>query len=100
MIAVLAIVAGILVAAALDHRLGWGTLMSVALAVYCHRLYRQPCSGASSPEAAVSPPSPAAADDDDLRPGWAVRWGRQPNTALASVSGQKLARGGDKQRMG
>jgi hypothetical protein len=76
-VAVLAMVAGILVAAALDHRLGWGTLMSVALAIYCHRLYRQPTSSEPQP--------PAAPEEDELRPGWAVRWGREPTRTTESA---------------
>jgi hypothetical protein len=75
-VVVVAIVAGILVAAAFDHRLGWGTLISVALAIYCHRLYRQP-SSASTPHGAAAP----APGDDELRPGWAARWGREPSAA-------------------
>ncbi len=77
MVAVVAIVAGILVTAALDHRLGWGTFMSVALAIYCHRLYGQPTS--------PGPQSPAAPEEDELRPGWAVRWGREPAGAQRSA---------------
>jgi hypothetical protein len=83
-VAVAAIIAGILVAAALDHRLGWGTSISVALAIYCHRLYRQPTS--------PRPPAPAVREEDELRPGWAARWGREPSTA--SGSGHVLGMGG------
>ena len=92
MVAVVAIVAGILVAAALDHRLGWGTLMSVALAIYCHRLYGQPTS--------PGPPPPAAPEEDELRPEWAVRWGREPNAAVVSVSRQEPSGSGRVQMMG
>jgi hypothetical protein len=60
------LVAGIVGAAALDHRLGWGTLASVALGLYCHRLYRQPVSALP----AVRP----IELEDELRPGWAARW--------------------------
>jgi hypothetical protein len=68
-LALAALMAGIVVAAALDNRLGWGTLLSVALAIYCHRLYRQP----TSPR-----PPPMAPEEDELRPGWAVRLRREP----------------------
>jgi hypothetical protein len=93
-IAVVAIVAGTLVAAALDHRLGWGTLMSVALAIYCHRLYRQPTS--------PGPPPPPAPETDELRPGWAVRWGREPTGTQRSarVSRQEPSGRGHVQVMG
>jgi hypothetical protein len=60
------VVAGIVGAAALDHRLGWGTLASVGLGLYCHRLYRQPVSALP----AVKPVEP----EGELRPGWAARW--------------------------
>jgi hypothetical protein len=97
-IAVLAIVAGILVAAALDNHLGWGTLMSAALAIYCHRLYRQPASAATA-EAPV-PPTPAS-EDDELRPGWAARWGREPSAAPPPrISRQESSPSGHVQVMG
>jgi hypothetical protein len=60
------LVAGIVGAAALDHRLGWGTVASVALGLYCHRLYRQPVSALP----AVRP----VELEEELRPGWAARW--------------------------
>jgi hypothetical protein len=61
------VVAGIVGAAALDRRLGWGTVASVALGLYCHRLYRQPASSLPI----VRP----VELEDALRPGWAARWG-------------------------
>jgi hypothetical protein len=65
-------VGGILIAALLDHHWSWGTVASVLVALYCHRLYsRAPGSGAA-PRASV----PA----DELRPGWAVRWGAAAQT--------------------
>jgi hypothetical protein len=93
-VAVVAIVAGILVAAALDHHLAWGTLMSVALAIYCHRLYRQPTRPGPRP--------PAAPEEDELRPGWAVRWGREPTGTQRSapVSRQEALGSGQVQVMG
>jgi hypothetical protein len=60
-------IAGIAAAAALDHRWSWGTLASVLIAIYCHRLYRR----APTPAAHVWAESP----EDELRPGWAARWG-------------------------
>jgi hypothetical protein len=80
-VAVLAIMAGIVVAAALDNRLGWGTLLSVALAIYCHKLYRQPTSSGPTP--------PAAPEEDEVRPGWAVRWGREPTRTTDSAPGPR-----------
>jgi hypothetical protein len=67
MIQVVSLVVGIVAAAALDRRLGWGTMASVAVALYCHRLYRRPMTTLPS----ATPPSP---DDEELRPGWAARW--------------------------
>jgi len=61
------LVAGIVGAAALDHRLGWGTLASVAVGLYCHRLYRQPAL-------ALPAMGPIELLEDELRPGWAARW--------------------------
>jgi hypothetical protein len=59
-------IACILAAAALDNRLSWGTVASVLVALYCHRVYRRP-----PPPVGVCACSPA----DELRPGWAARWG-------------------------
>jgi hypothetical protein len=68
MIQVVSLVVGIVAAAALDRRLGWGTIASVGVALYCHRLYRRPLPPVPSCEA--SPPA-----EEELRPGWAARWG-------------------------
>jgi hypothetical protein len=59
-------IGGIVAAAVLDHHWTWGTLASVLVAFYCHRLYR------ASPSPVVSPL--ASSLDDELRPGWAGRW--------------------------
>jgi hypothetical protein len=68
MIQVVSLVAGIVAAAALDRRLGWGTIASVGVALYCHRLYRRPLR-------AVPSAVPSAPAEEELRPGWAARWG-------------------------
>jgi hypothetical protein len=68
MIQAIALVLGVVAAAALDRRLGWGTIASVAVALYSHRLYRRPLRPVPSP--APSPPA-----EEELRPGWAARWG-------------------------
>jgi hypothetical protein len=60
-------IAGIVAAALLDHRWSWGTLAGVLVAMYCHRLYRR----APIPALSASCLSP----EDELRPGWAARWG-------------------------
>ena len=60
-------IAGILAAALLDHRWSWGTLASILVAAYCHRLYRR----APAPSVTVR----ALPPEDELRPGWAARWG-------------------------
>lgn len=60
-------VVGIVAAAALDNRLSWGTVASVLVALYCHRLYRRPPT-----EVVVMRSRPP---EDGLRPGWAARWG-------------------------
>jgi hypothetical protein len=59
-------IAGIVTAALLDHRWSWGTLASVMVAIYCHRLYRR----VPTPVITMRPWSP----EDELRPGWAARW--------------------------
>ena len=64
MLRVIILVAGIVFASALDRRLGWGTVVSVAMALYCHRVY-------SRPILAVTALKPA--EDDWPRPGWAAR---------------------------
>jgi hypothetical protein len=58
-------IVGIVAAAALDNRLSWGTVASVLVALYCHRLYRR--RPASVGACTCSPA-------DELRPGWAARW--------------------------
>jgi hypothetical protein len=84
----LALVLGVIAAAALDRRLGWGTIASVGLALYCHRLYRRPLPAVPSP--APFPP----ADEEDLRPGWAARWGARCTAELncEHCSGRALER--------
>jgi hypothetical protein len=62
-------VAGIVAAAVLDNRLSWGTVASVLVALYCHRLYR-------TVYPAIAPEVPSPPGDEELRPGWAARWGR------------------------
>jgi hypothetical protein len=72
-------IAGIVAAALLDNRLSWGTVASVLLALYCHRLYRR------GPVSVVS--TWAWAPDDELRPGWAARWAvsGQPDAGQAGA---------------
>ena len=64
MLRLIILVGGIVAAAALDHRLGWGTVVSVAMGLYCHRLYRQPVAGATNT---------VSREEDGIRPGWAAR---------------------------
>ena len=79
MIPVIALVVGIVTAAALDHRFGWGTVVSVVVALYCHRLYRRPVT--------ELPYAPARPMDDELRPGWAARWDAAPSIGETGVCG-------------
>ena len=65
MLRVIILVSGIIAAAALDRRLGWGTFVSVAMGLYCHRVYGRPVPAV---------PGPTEAEDDGPRPGWAARW--------------------------
>ena len=60
-------IAGIVAAALLDNRLSWGTVASVLVALYCHRLYRRTTAPTAS-DVSFAP------RDEDLRPGWAARW--------------------------
>jgi hypothetical protein len=89
MLRVIILVAGI-VAAALDHRLGWVTVVSVAIGLYCHRLYRPPVSGV---------PAKVATEEDDLGPGWAARWDysgvRHRNGGRVSFPGVSVGRDGN-----
>ncbi|MBJ7598838.1 MAG: hypothetical protein JF922_12255 [Candidatus Dormibacteraeota bacterium] len=59
-------IVGIVVAAALDNRWSWGTVASVLVALYCHRLYgRLPAEVVIMRDRSL---------EDELRPGWAARW--------------------------
>ena len=93
-------IAGILAAAVLDHRWSWGTVASVLVAIYCHRVYRKT-------------PTPIAGESlcsvgDELRPGWAARWGasepgdayRCPPGAAGVASDCSEDRSGDRQDTG
>jgi hypothetical protein len=84
------LVTGIVGAAALDHRLGWGTVASVALGLCCHRLYLQPVSALP----AVRPVEP----EDELRPGWADRWeaGEVRSGRISSYGGERFDGGGER----
>jgi hypothetical protein len=59
-------IAGIVAAALLDNRLSWGTVASILVALYCHRLYRRAPTPVMSRWAWLP--------EDELRPGWAARW--------------------------
>jgi hypothetical protein len=60
-------IAGIVASAFLDNRLSWRTMASLLVALYCHRLYRRVATPVVS--------AWAWSQEDELRPGWAARWG-------------------------
>jgi hypothetical protein len=70
-------IAGILAAALLDQHWSWGTVASVLMAAYCHWLYRR----AAAPPVTLR----ACAPEDELRPGWAARWGTSASTGEDDV---------------
>jgi len=78
-------IAGIVAAAVLDGRWSWGTLASVLVALYCHRLYRG--------KPAVAMVERAWSPKDELRPGWAARWGVSRIPAAGDVRPKSSERG-------